>query len=558
MNQNKYKPAHRENCEAMTGARPSDCSDSYRLAPYNSAKSCLPSSAGVHGRLSPILEELEVGITTVTGKCPIIALQNLEILDFIVDITVVDSLAKNHCKVAKYIEYNCELSNDGLLPLSRLDRVLSADKLPPIKVERRGSAYKVIDGRHRLARAFIRGESKIPAIVLNSGHDDYIMAGGESNPGPDAPEVKPMIKQSRQQRRRLYQNRCRKSSVPENKASDTINEDHINTVAPNTSGGVDVSVRGTGGKRNTGNRKSNKKGYRRSYRSDRIELDIPMVQEKEEFNSDYLAKLLTTELPSRQELELRFRAAKLNIIYDCPCGKKNYGFPSACGCTLKDQVLALYNNMAARDIGVLLEDSSKPVSDIILEKGLVASEIKSVESALRAATVSDNKRQRKETAQKLQEPESSDLIVRKRRGLYRILKTPGVFNFREKFNHHHESIAKTKDQSRCNGLVIPDDKVIDELYCYLRRNEFEAYPDRAAKLAHMTKLAAKWDVGDFKLGSQGRDLAPIDLNRYFVTIQKVTDAKDTEFLLQEVKAYHSNSRFKRVLGKLGCFPRYLN
>ena len=107
-------------------------------------------------------------------------------------------------------------------------------------------------------------------------------------------------------------------------------------------------------------------------------------------------------------------------------------------------------------------------------------------------------------------------------------------------------------------MVVSDEIVIDDLYAYLRRNEFDSYPNRAAKLAHMTKMAAKWDVGRFKLNNQAQKLTAEELNRYFVTIQKVTDAKDTEFLLQEVKAYHSNSRFSRFLGKLGCYPKYLN
>jgi hypothetical protein len=291
-------------------------------------------------------------------------------------------------------------------------------------------------------------------------------------------------------------------------------------------------------------------------------LVIPPIREQEKFDTQYLAKLLTGELPSREVLQVKFLASKLPTVYDCPCGKKNYGFPSACGCELKDQVLALYNNLSAQELDVIFSETPKESapekvdSDLILEKKLVAKEIKSVETAIQVAA-SNHKA---DTVVEVGSSASLEIpkIVRKRRGLYRILKTPGFFDFKAKFNHHHESIAKHKDQSKSNFLVVSDEIVIDDLYAYLRRIEFDSYPNRAAKLAHMTKMAAKWDVGRFKLNNQAQKLTAEELNRYFVTIQKVTDAKDTEFLLQEVKAYHSNSRFSRFLGKLGCYPKYLN
>lgn len=556
--------------------------DSYRAAPYNKRQSRLPLSAGVH-RLTPIPEEPGVSETIRGEKNDTRAVRMLELTDFVVDITILEAVRTISPTIAKSIEYDCEICDDELLPLARLDRMMSGDgDRPPIIVTKCGRMYKVLDGRHRLARSFLIQQHKIAVIVMNDGHESFILAGGESNPGPEEaslipqrPSKTPVLKT----RNALYEKRYRKSSIPQNKISADVSEDHSNISAPSSISGDNVSVRHPSGKRNYRARK-NRKGYRKgNYRKDRIELDIPVVLPKEEFNSKYLARLLAEGLPCREDLELRFRAANLNLIYQCPCGKNNYGFPKACGCPYRDQVLAMYNNIVARELQVIAcEEPDKALSDIILEKELVVDEIKSVESAVKneAFNYKSNPEPTtiKSVGQREELPEAneqkpngvkavgqvlaSDVIVRKRRGIFKWLKTPGIFNFDDRFNHHHESISKTKDQSGNNRLVIPDEFINEELYNYLRRNEFDTYPDRATKLSHMTKLAAKWEGKDFKLSNQGKNLSPRELNKYWVTIQKVTDAKDTEFLLSEVKAYHSNSRFRRFLGKLGCYPNYLN
>lgn len=568
--------------------------DSYRAAPYNKRQSRLPLSAGVH-RLTPIPEEPGVPQTIREEKSDTRAVRMLELTDFVVDITILEAIRRENPMVARAVEYDCEICDGELLPLARLEQMMSGDgERPPIKVARCGRMYKVLDGRHRLARSFLIQQHKIAAIVMNDGHDSYILAGGESNPGPEEANLiapKPSRIPVPKNRVTLYEKRYRKSSIPQIKTSDNVGEDHTNISATSPISGDNVSVRNPSGKRNYRTRK-NRKGYRNgNYRKDRIELDIPVVLPKEEFDSKYLAKLIANGLPSREDLEIRFRAANLNVVYQCPCGINNYGFPKACGCSFKDQVIAMYNNIVARELQVIAcEEPEKALSDIILEKELVVDEIKSVESAVRNEASNFKTNPELDTIQSVSQvkqttvtatpntsnqvkgtsmiPNSvnnlgqvgaaSDVIVRKRRGIYRLLKTPGIFNFDARFNHHHESISKTKDQSSNNRLVISDEFVNEELYNYLRRNEFDTYPDRATKLSHMTKLAAKWEGKDFKLSNQGKNLCPRELNKYWVTIQKVTDAKDTEFLLSEVKAYHTNSRFKRFLGKLGCYPKYLN
>jgi len=494
----------------------------------------------------------------------------------IIDVSVIEAIRRWRFSgaIANTVAYNYEVEDKNLLGLERMERMMAEDKniRPPLRLERVGGAYCVLDGRHRLARSHLLGIEKIDAIVMNTGHSDFVLAGGEENPGPEASDVlttEPLTsKQAFKSKIPIYvgqkhAERCKQSFVPKNKTSNNDNKNNINIVADSSDCNGNVSVRNTGGARINRARKNYQKGHRGNYRKDRVELDIPPVREqKEEFNTQYLAKILTGKLPARDVLEAKFFASKQSTVYDCPCGKRNYGFPTACGCELKDQVLAMYNNLSAGELDEIFSETpriEKPKlvdSDLVLEKKMVAKEIKSVESAIQtaASNIKDNTEEVVGSQVSLAIP----TIVRKRKGLYRLLKTPGLFDFKAKFNHHHESISKQKDQSKINYVVVSDGLVIDELYAYLRRSEFDTYPNRAAKLAHMTKLAAKWDVGRFKLSNQAQKLSAEELNRYFVTIQKVTDAKDTEFLLQEVKAYHSNSRFSRFLGKLGCYPKYLN
>jgi len=91
----------------------------------------------------------------------------------------------------------------GGLPLSRMAKMMEVkffvddfdeccvikEHRPPVKLSRsiRGG-FLINDGRHRVCRAIINGEISIEAVV-STGHDDYIIAGGESNPGPPKPDA---------------------------------------------------------------------------------------------------------------------------------------------------------------------------------------------------------------------------------------------------------------------------------------------------------------------------------------------------------------------------------
>jgi hypothetical protein len=128
----------------------------------------------------------------------------------------------------------------------------------------------------------------------------------------------------------------------------------------------------------------------------------------------------------------------------------------------------------------------------------------------------------------------SDKVTYKPSLLKRIFTKKSTFDFDEKFNHKSGQIKAKKDQHVAGIEVIPDAIIMPDLYAYLRRHEFETYKVRADKLAHMTKLAVKFDC---KLEG------PRDLNSYFATIQKVCDSTDTQLMLTEVNPNHSRSRF---------------
>jgi len=94
--------------------------------------------------------------------------------------SIVDAVRKYNVKIADEIAYDWEFDDDELLPLNRMDKMMSTGgDRPPIDIERRGRLYSVLNGRHRVARAFLLGEKSVA-----TGHEDFIVNGGESNPGP--------------------------------------------------------------------------------------------------------------------------------------------------------------------------------------------------------------------------------------------------------------------------------------------------------------------------------------------------------------------------------------
>jgi hypothetical protein len=114
--------------------------------------------------------------------------------------------------------------------------------------------------------------------------------------------------------------------------------------------------------------------------------------------------------------------------------------------------------------------------------------------------------------------------------------TPSTFDMGAGINHAlGDLVEKKKTYKAKNVVVIPDHLVIEDMYAYLRLKKFSKYASRDIKMTHMEKVAAqylllkKWKIEDIP--------DPIDRNRtinaYHITIQKVVDEKDTEFLLSE-------------------------
>lgn len=131
------------------------------------------------------------------------------------------------------------------------------------------------------------------------------------------------------------------------------------------------------------------------------------------------------------------------------------------------------------------------------------------------------------------------------RGLKKLVTKRSKFDFNKPINHTTGQLYGKKDQHAAGVEVVSDDLIIPQLYMHLRRHEFESYKSRSEKLAHMTKLAVKLDL---KLDNVK------DVNRYYLTIQKVVDSKDTKFLLQEVNEDHSRSRLRQLVAKFSNLP----
>lgn len=133
-----------------------------------------------------VSEEMEKGIIT------------LSLDSFIVDLSIIEAISDFDIELAKMIEYDMEICDDGLLPLNRMSEMMSDKGVvrPPISVKRVGRLHKVLNGRHRLAYHFIKRLEKIEAIIVNDGHESFIRDGGESNPGPKARRKSRTVKNS--------------------------------------------------------------------------------------------------------------------------------------------------------------------------------------------------------------------------------------------------------------------------------------------------------------------------------------------------------------------------
>mgnify|MGYP003573033531 FL=1 len=95
-------------------------------------------------------------------------------------------------KYNKTCYIDCELDhNMSDLPLSRMDEMMKENNIerPPVQVTSNDRGfYYIVNGRHRIARALILEHITITVEIIDnhtqkSGKVDYIISGGESNPG---------------------------------------------------------------------------------------------------------------------------------------------------------------------------------------------------------------------------------------------------------------------------------------------------------------------------------------------------------------------------------------
>lgn len=112
----------------------------------------------------------------------------INVENLIVDISIVDTVRAYDRIRAQEVAYDWEIEDKELLPLSRMSEMMTerGEERPPISVARCGRLFKVLNGRHRVAYHLLKRIDVIPAIVVNTGRDDFLLAGGESNPGPPA------------------------------------------------------------------------------------------------------------------------------------------------------------------------------------------------------------------------------------------------------------------------------------------------------------------------------------------------------------------------------------
>jgi len=97
------------------------------------------------------------------------------------------------------------------------------------------------------------------------------------------------------------------------------------------------------------------------------------------------------------------------------------------------------------------------------------------------------------------------------------------YNADENFNRRMgKNLRKEKQKGH---VLIPDDWIMEDLYCHLRLMLLSEYPDRRSKLDHMTKTARKWVLENkIQLDSSRK------IDSFRLTIQKVVDQRTDDFL----------------------------
>jgi len=137
---------------------------------------------------------------------------------------------------------------------------------------------------------------------------------------------------------------------------------------------------------------------------------------------------------------------------------------------------------------------------------------------------------------------STNIIRRRPAWYHRIIpgfkKHASEFDFDKPINHRIGMLESSKSaKADQQGVIVPDDIIIESLYYELRLKQNAEYPDRKLKLEHTLKLAQKWiETEKSERQSRGETLktdTPTFVNSFQATVQKAVDQSDSKFLYQE-------------------------
>jgi hypothetical protein len=407
----------------------------------------------------------------------------LSLDSFIVDISIIEAICDYDVAIAKEIEYDMEICDDGLLPLKRMSEMMSDKGMdrPPISVERVGRLYKVINGRHRLAYHFLKRAEKIEVVMVSDGHQSFIRDGGESNPGPKARRKSRSVKSS-------------KSAGPNSSSGATTPITNVgSTTSLATSIGSSTNVATSSGI-------SAKTGLpKNSNTSQSPRKKVPMVgnskrqpQPRQARDSDFIDKAANEHSVTEWYLAAVKRGFKNQDALD----------------VFNATVATIADDIDPRRVPVCMECGC---SDAILCKHYIVNG--GVETVDNAVVI----------------PSTGGFFMKWRFQWYerasRMFTWPR-FDSSVLVNHYNAGFDPS---------VIPDTEIWPEMLCYIRLHLHTEYKidgvfNRSAKLAHCKKLANRFLTdNNIKLSDC---LTPETVNQIQLTVARACDQRDDQTLFK--------------------------
>jgi len=398
------------------------------------------------------------------------------------------------------------MCDDHLFALGRLREMMveRGVKRPPVNlIPLRNGFYKISDGRHRLARALLTGATTIEAVRPSDGHDSYIIAGGESNPGPPV------------------QSKCAKDQASEQllqKLTEPV-EATVSTAAQASAPCTSKSARGSddpadipindnrnqpvaSGKNKKKNQKQSVEQPQLNKQANQQKKQQPRKQKQKQFTKD--------ERPGRQDLTKQgIRQYKMSEWYSRAV---KGGFKTK-------EALERFNASVV-DYADDIEKSVIPFcsqcgnGDIQLCECFITKREPAVEIQDDALLIPDIK-------------DSNMSWSFQGFGILRRMFTWPKFDNTALINHSNRGFDPS---------IIPDDQVWPEMLLYIRLNLNTSYKingkfDREAKLAHCNKWALRF-LADKKIHPTDIN-TPKLLNTIKLTVARACDQRDDQTLLKE-------------------------